>query len=300
MSLCFVCLGQIFAQNVAKIGTTEYATLQAAVDAAYEMTGDVTVELVADIEGEFTVVREKAGLHLTIEGDDHTIKGQILIFNYGNQNNRSLTIQNIYFTDNGYTVASSTDALIFLPDPHDTYWNPAQSSSWWQTNGINANNGTVFNNYVQDVFIRNCTFTIGSTSVAAVKSPNSHAKFYGVELDGITVSGGHSMAQFNSPGKFNGSDTAVRIKNCNYTVNPHNGINITGGDANIIFDINNNTLTGLDGYALRIQNGGANKMAYLSDNTFSSGEGIILKNTTEVSHPYTNATRCSCANSHLP
>ena len=90
------------------------------------------------------------------------------------------------------------------------------------------------------------------------------------------------MAQFNSPGKFNGSDTAVRIKNCNYTVNPHNGINITGGDANIIFDINNNTLTGLDGYALRIQNGGANKMAYLSDNTFSSGEGIILKNNDPV------------------
>ena len=48
MALWLVCLGQMTAQNVAKIGTTEYATLQDAVDAAYEMTGDVTIDIIAD------------------------------------------------------------------------------------------------------------------------------------------------------------------------------------------------------------------------------------------------------------
>ena len=50
--------------GVAKIGSTEYGTLQEAVDAAYtDMTGDVTIELIADISAN-TVVRQKSGLNL--------------------------------------------------------------------------------------------------------------------------------------------------------------------------------------------------------------------------------------------
>ena len=78
LSLCFVCLGQILAQNVAKIGTTEYASLQDALDAAYGMTGDVTIDIIADFTG-FGVVRQKAGQVLTIAGNNKTINGQIIL-----------------------------------------------------------------------------------------------------------------------------------------------------------------------------------------------------------------------------
>ncbi|MBQ9508381.1 MAG: hypothetical protein IJR53_03045 [Bacteroidales bacterium] len=52
--------GVSYAQNVAKIGSTEYATIQAAVDAAFATTGDVTIELMANVE-EHVLVLQKAG-----------------------------------------------------------------------------------------------------------------------------------------------------------------------------------------------------------------------------------------------
>ena len=43
------------AEPVAQIGETKYVSLQAALDAAHEMTGDVTIELIDDMEGYFTI-----------------------------------------------------------------------------------------------------------------------------------------------------------------------------------------------------------------------------------------------------
>ena len=62
-----------FGQTVAKIGSTEYTSLQAAVDAATsDMTGDVTIELINDITG-YTIVHQKAGLNLTIDGNNKAV-----------------------------------------------------------------------------------------------------------------------------------------------------------------------------------------------------------------------------------
>ena len=44
---------------VAKIGETGYPTLQLAVDAAYTMTGDVTIELLKDIVAPYTLILQK-------------------------------------------------------------------------------------------------------------------------------------------------------------------------------------------------------------------------------------------------
>ncbi|MBR3099492.1 MAG: InlB B-repeat-containing protein, partial [Clostridia bacterium] len=52
--------------------TAEYRTLQAAIDAAHEMTGSVTVTLIADIT-EVAIIHQKAGLDLTVDGDGKTI-----------------------------------------------------------------------------------------------------------------------------------------------------------------------------------------------------------------------------------
>lgn len=79
MTLFLLTAGMSYAQNVAKIGSTEYATIQAAVDdASTNMTGDVTIELLANTE-EHVLVIQKAGLNLTIDGQNKTLAGQIVV-----------------------------------------------------------------------------------------------------------------------------------------------------------------------------------------------------------------------------
>ena len=64
-------------EPVAKIGSTEYATLKEAFDAAHEMTGDVTIELIdnVDITGYYNsnTTRMSISKSMTIDGKGHTV-----------------------------------------------------------------------------------------------------------------------------------------------------------------------------------------------------------------------------------
>ena len=54
--------------NVAKIGDTEYATLQAAMTEANKAAGDYTITLLKDSAEVFTFA-QKSGVNITIDGD---------------------------------------------------------------------------------------------------------------------------------------------------------------------------------------------------------------------------------------
>lgn len=296
IAVCLVCLGQTIAQTaVAKIGSDEYTTLQAAVDAAYEMTGDITIEIVQDINGDYAVVREKNNLYITINGNNHALEGQIVVMGMDVQNGQSsLTVENLnisYDPASGYELKPG-DAMLFVPDcrfdKENPFWDPSKDGSWWREHGITITSSP--SNHPSKITVRNCTFTMPSYSVnpnlTAIRTSNSFASPYGITLENLTIKGGHSFAQFGTPQKYYGSDTAIIILNCTYTEDTHNGISISEGANNIIFVIKNNTVSTPAGYAIRIQKGGVNKTAYFADNTFTAGEGIVLKNNAAVATAY--------------
>lgn len=260
---------------VAKIGDTGYPTLQSAIDAAYEMTGDVTIELIDDIT-EYAVVKQKENLNLTIEGKDgeenHTITGQIVI----NGMNRStgtetLAIKDINFSgesDNFITIKDTktnqfvaTDAFILvpnaklLPEPH--YAN--------------------VNNYAHNVTIKGCSFTSTSKGldVVGVKTSSGGGICYNLVIEDATGINLHSLAQLTGPEK------KYLIDNCN-VVNSESFVNVSGGTAEVT--ISNNTFTtaeGADGYGVR-ENGSSTAVINLTDNNFTAANAVVLGKTTAV------------------
>ena len=171
--------------NVAKIGSNEYATLQAAVDAAYaDMTGDVTIELIDDITAN-TVVRQKSGLNLTISGGEKlstakTITGQILIDGMGNYGSDTFTIQYVKFSGNQTDFVSGKDAFIAVP-------NPSTLPSPYTANRLSDGH---------NITIDNCSFTSTSSSydVVAFKA-ESGANTKGLTISNCTGTNLHSFAQ---------------------------------------------------------------------------------------------------------
>ncbi|MBR0505185.1 MAG: hypothetical protein IJJ84_07230, partial [Kiritimatiellae bacterium] len=228
---------------VAKIGDAIFGSLQAALDAAHEKTGDVTVTLLADIT-EVAVVHQKAGLNLTIDGDGNTITGQIYIDGNGRYNGEdTLTIQNVKFA---YDAATYDDAFINAPNT--------------KTTGKVYTTGAY--NYAHNVTVSNCEFAgSGETTVAFRVASGSGA--HNVNLTDLTVTGGHSVAQLVGV-------KDLTITGCTAT-GVKNGINISGGaGTGTISD----TTISAQGYTVRLKD--ASGMAVsLADNTFSGSEGII-------------------------
>ena len=108
-----------YADNVAKIGSAEYETLQAALDAAHETTGDVTVELTANTSG-YSIVHQKEGLNVTIDGAQKTVDGQIIIDGDGRASGtETLTISNIKFQGDNANFVAGTDAFVLVPSTKD-------------------------------------------------------------------------------------------------------------------------------------------------------------------------------------
>ena len=288
IAVCLVCLGQTIAQTtVAKIGSDEYTTLQAAVDAAYEMTGDVTIEIVQDINGDYAVVREKNNLNLTIDGNNHTMNGQILVDGNGTNSSAGLTIQNVTFAIDliEYTMQPESSGIIYFMncncDYGAIYWCGTNPDGYWMQHGISnpTHNSTPWN-----VTIRNCTFNLPEyieavQEIVAIKSVG-RTNVHGLVLDNLVASKGHSLAQLQTL-VGDESGRSLLVSNCQYISETNNGINITGGEGTFI--IQNNEITAPDGYALRVQNQNQNAcIVELNDNTFNSKKGLILKGNTAV------------------
>ena len=228
--------------RVAQIGTTKYSTLQAAVDAAQEMGGAVTVNIINDISGETVTIQEVANFKLTIDGkkDDnsnYTVDALIIVDGKrgnggGTTNGASVTLQNIAFVK---TTA---------------------------TNGIEASH------YAHNLTIQDCTY-IGSDNNKWFLDASVDGPLYGVTVKNVTVE--HARLIYA-----NMADDAV-FQNITATTDCKVGFNVkTSGTALIE---NCQVTTGK--YAFRDYNDGYAGTFTLKDNTFvstseESDEGAIV------------------------
>ena len=251
---------------VAKIGEIGYPTLQSAVDAAYKMTGDVTIQLVDNIT-EYAIVLQKAGLNLTIDGKDgdtnHTIKGQIVIDGMGLDGAETLTITNIEFEAGN--ILTGTDAFILVPNPKDA------NKPWTNTTPSH-------NNHAHNITISNCSFTgeEGTNALVAVKTNSGTDGSKNLSFNNNTAANLHSFAQLTAVTgmTFNGNEVTAA----------GSFVNISGGNAaDAVFSDNKFTSAKLknDNYAVRVKGGSGAKVT-LTGNEFEApyiveyGDGSVL------------------------
>ncbi|MBQ9163698.1 MAG: hypothetical protein IJ163_02870 [Bacteroidaceae bacterium] len=251
---------------VAKIGEIGYPTLQAAVDAAYTMTGNVTIQLVDDIT-EYAIVLQKAGLNLTIDGKDgetnHTIKGQIIIDGMGLDGAETLTITNVEFEAGN--ILAGTDAFILVPNPKDA------NKPWYNVTPSH-------NNHAHNITISNCSFTgeEGTNALVAVKTNSGTDGSKNLSFNNNTAANLHSFAQLTAVTgmTFNGNEVTAA----------GSFVNISGGNAaDAVFSNNKFTSAKLknNNYAVRVKGGSGAKVT-LTDNEFEApyiveyGDGSVL------------------------
>lgn len=240
---------------VAQIGEDKYVSLQSAVDAAYAMTGDVTIELIDNITG-YSIVKQKAGLNLTIDGKEMTVNGQIIIDGDGGYNrSETLDIKNIKFEDDRTNFVAGSDAFIFVPSTNTAgtpYYNKPT------------------NNYSHNVTISNCSFTntADDLKTVAIKTSSGGGNCYHLVVNNVTGTKLHSLAQLT------GSENTNVITN-NTIDNSDSFVNVSGGSGT--FNISNNTFTSsvTDGYGVR-ENSSSSAVITLSDNTFTAAKAVVL------------------------
>ena len=237
---------------VAQIGTQKFETLQAAVDAALDMTGDVTIELTSNIEG-YAIVHQKAGLNLTIDGKEKTVAGQVIIDGDGRgTGTETLTIQNIKFEGKGADFYTGTDAFVLIPSCK-TAGTPYYTNKY---------------NYAHNITISGCSFTSTSETlnVVGVKA-NSNAGAYNVVISNSTGINLHSLAQLTGT-------TGSTIENCQLTESD-SFVNIDGGAG--AFNISGCTFISStdDGYAVR-EKGSSKAIVTLTACNFTAAKVIQL------------------------
>ena len=239
---------------VAQIGETKYVSLQAALDAAHETTGDVTVELLDDIAG-YSIVHQKDGLNLTIDGKEKTIAGQIIIDGDGRASGtETLLIQNIKFEGDLTNFYTGTDAFVLVPSTKDA----------------NTPYTTGKYNYAHNITISQCSFisTAEAFKAVAFKS-NSGAGCYNLVMTNVSGDNLHSFAQLTGT-------TGATFDNCSATqTGSFIGVNGGGGT----YTVSNCTFEShpdkTDGYAYR-EKSSSTAVATLTNNNFKAADAIIL------------------------
>lgn len=248
-----MCMSITWAQNVAEINGTPYPTLQDALDAAYSMTGDVTIALIGNPTG-YAIVHQKAGLNITIDGNNENLYGQIIVDGDGRSTGtETLTIQNLYFEGNTINFYSGLDAFVTIPSTKES-GKPYYTGKY---------------NYAHNITIKDCWFTSTSSSldVVGIKA-TSGATCYNLVVKNVTGNNLHSLAQLTAT-------EGALIDNCTAT-NSESFVNIAGGSA--VDTISNCTFTGVnpsDGYAVRELSNSSVEIT-LINNTFEAKNVLQL------------------------
>ncbi len=238
-----------WADDVAKIGDTGYATLQEAVNAAKDLGGAQTINLLSDISGETVTIQEVANFQLTIDGQkdatsNYTVDAQIIVDglrgnNGSPSNGASVTLKNIAFVN-----SAAKDAIKPQHYPHNltiqdcTYTGSDASSDNWF---MNIGDGPLYGATIKNLTVENTRLIQGDLSSEVV-------------FENI-VATNNVTAGFNiKTGDSGGFTGTVLIKNCQIT---------TGK------------------YALRDYKDGYTGTITLEDNTFiststGSDEGVIV------------------------
>lgn len=232
----------------------KFETLQDALDAAHAMTGDVTIELLENISG-YSIVHQKAGLNLTIDGKEKTVNGQIVIDGDGRSTGtETLTIQNIKFEDDITNFIAGTDAFILVPSTKDA--NKPYSTGKY--------------NYAHNVTVKDCSLTSTADAFKAVGfKSTSGATCYNIVMSNVTGDNLHSLAQLTAT-------NGATFDNCSATqTGSFIGANGGGGDyivSNCTFESHPDKA---DGYAFR-EKSGSTATATLTNNNFKAFDAIIL------------------------
>ncbi|MBQ9814660.1 MAG: InlB B-repeat-containing protein, partial [Lachnospiraceae bacterium] len=238
--------------RVAAIGDEQFVSLQAALDAAHEMTGDVTVTLLADISG-YSIVRQKEGLNLTIDGAGKKVDGQIIVYGEGRSaGTETLTIKSVNFEGDKTNFYAGTDAFILVPKPADITGLP----------------GTY--NYAHNITVTYCTFKSTSSELDVVGfKVTSKAGAYNVAFDNIDVATNlHSIAQLTGTtgGRFNSVSSN----------DSDSFVNIDGGTGDFTFTNCSFESCVNDGYGIRIK-GGSSAVVYLDEtNGIEANDALVL------------------------
>jgi len=223
------------AVSVRVVGVGYYPDLQTAVDAAQN---GATVILMKDLT-ENVVITQKAGVSITIDGDNHKMNGKMTVFGNGKSESRTeaLTIKNINFI-----AAEGADSCIVSPD------------------------NEVYNlySYSHNVTVDNCTFTDsdGTIDCAAVRHSDGGDENWTI-TNCVVDNTMHSLIQTNNVEGQNGlvisgcevysknganlnCTTKVQISGCTFDVKGYCvrfGVNSGGNpDATKTFSISNSTL----------------------------------------------------------
>ena len=238
--------------EVAQIGTTTYPSLQDALDAAHEMSGDVTIELLKNING-YSIVHQKAGLNITIEGGNDTIFGQIIVDGNGRASGtETLTIQNIAFQDDKSNFYTGTDAFILIPSTK-TAGTPYYTNAY---------------NYAHNITVVNCSFTSTSSSLDVVGcKATSGAGAYNLVFDNTKGDNLHSFAQLTgTTGSTFTNDTVTNSKSF---------VNVSGGAGDHSITNCSFVTSATGGYGIR-EKGASSATITLADNAFTCTTPIQL------------------------
>ena len=244
--LSWLPFASIGAQNVAKIGSNEYATLQAALDAAKQAGGTQTINLIGNVSGETVTIQEVDNFKLTIDGQNKTVDAQIVVDGLrgnggGIDNGASVTLQNIAFENN-----AAKDVIYAKSYPHD-------------------------------LTIQNCSYTGSSASLTNwfLNASGSGECLYKVTVKNVTVKSSRLIQVILS--KEAVFENIVAIDNCYVGFNIKTSTS-AGYDGTVL--IKNCQIT-TDKYAFRDYSDGYDGTITLEDNTFisrseASDEGVIV------------------------
>ena len=227
-------------EHQAAVGEYVYdlAGLQAALNAATE---DVTICLGADIVGD-VLFQEKAGVHVTIDGNYNKYDGQIKIHNGSNYNTGAITIKNVNFE-------TETAELNFV-------WNAEFAT------GVR---------YAQNITVDNCTFTAVAGSAAehtAVGVKVNSAK--NVVVKNSVATNMHSLLQAQS------CDEDILVDGVK-TVNTKNGVSF-GNTARPV--VRNSELVGVAGYGVRADGNASRGALVVENTTITAPQGIVVRKVT--------------------
>ena len=175
LSLLSIVVGTASAQNVAKIGSTEYATLQAAVDAAQASGGAQTITLIGNVDDEVVTINEVANFQLTIDGQNHTYNGQITVDGLRGKggsvsNGASVILQNIAFQNEAAkNLITATNYSHHLTIQDCTYTGSSASSNNWFLNVTDASSGaTMYGLTIKNVTVESTRLIQGNLSSEVV------------------------------------------------------------------------------------------------------------------------------------
>ena len=273
--LTLACCTGLAAAPEAKIGDTEYDTLQEAVDAA--RTADV-ITLLEDVTADSLTVTSK-NISIAGEGKTLTLSGTPVV-----NGGAEVVFENM--TMAGVQLSASAESMISLVDV-----------SLKATVSLNSS----------DLYIVNGTVTGGikgtDDSYITIKdSIFNGATDYSVEATDSTVEVG-STAFTTLPGSIKGADSEITIENSNFTGNTATAVQIEGGT----LTVNGSSFSGNQG-----SNGGAvyirNAVATFTSNTITGnsadiGGGIYADTgaslTVNFDHIYDNTATTKAADVYI-